>query len=456
MNNSIVMISDEHNPLYSSVYGHPYIRTPNMERLRDQGTVYRHAYCPSPLCSPSRSAFMSGKRVHELQNYSNCNLGIPSDAPTYGDVLREQGVYTAYFGKTDVYAPGEQLGFSEMHYSKDRPVPGDAHFGRRPLSIRKGAAQRADGYGVKQDAFNNDLKVMDAALRWLDEVSPTIQSRWCLTINLVNPHFPQWNTSPYWDLYPQAADLPAWGRDEESARHEYARDLRGHFETDLFTEEQIRGLRRGYAGNVAFVDDQLGRLLDKMEAQGLLNTTQIIYTSDHGEMLGKFGMWWKCSLYEDSVRIPCLAAGPGYAKAAEVTTPVDLHDVQASLFHAAQVPRPASWVGEPLQTIAAQDEDRVIFSEYHGHGTRSGAYMIRKGAWKLIYYMEAPHQLFHLSEDPDERRNVYEAHPDKAQELEEELRRICSPERENERAHEFQKNQLESLSELQNPYREDG
>ncbi|MFC5649709.1 sulfatase-like hydrolase/transferase [Paenibacillus solisilvae] len=446
MTNSIVLISDEHNPFYSSVYGHPFIRTPNMERLARAGTVYENAYCPSPLCSPSRSAFFSGKRVHELQNYSNCNLAIPSEAPAYGSVLREQGVYTAYFGKTHVYAPADKLGFSEIHGWKEMKTPGDVNFVRRPLAIREGAADRANGFGVKEEAFDGDLKVMDAALRWLRETAPTLDAPWNLTINLLNPHFPQWNTEAYWNLYPEAADLPRLGRNEASANHPYAQDLRDHFETDLFTEAQIRGLRRGYAGNVAFVDDQLGRLLDAVDDGGFRSTTQVVYTADHGDMLGKFGMWWKCSLYEDSVRIPCIAAGPGFPEGERVRTPVDLHDVQASLFQAAGVKRPADWVGSPLQLIPADDAERVIFSEYHGHGTRSGAFMIRKGDWKLIYCTEAPHLLFDLADDPDERFDVLADHPVKASELENELRRICSPETEDERAHAFQARQSELLA----------
>lgn len=347
-----------------------------------------------------------------------------------------------------MYDTGERLGFTEIHYSKDRKQPGDVHFRRRPLSIREGAAKRADGFGVREDAFDDDLKVMDAALHWLKEVAPTIRTPWNLTINLVNPHFPQWNTQAYWDLYPEAADLPRYGREEESANHPYARDLRDHFEADLFTEDQIRGLRRGYAGNVAFVDEQLGRLIDAVEAGSLADSTALIYTSDHGEMLGKFGMWWKCSLYEDSARIPCIAAGPGYSPGRRVKTPVDLHDVQASLFYASGAARPVDWAGQPLQTIKQQDAERVVFSEYHGHGTRSGAYMIRKGDWKLIYYMEAPHQLFRLDEDPDELHNVYADYPEKTGELEAELRRICSPETEDEKAHQFQARQAELLSSL--------
>ena len=84
MANVLLLISDEHNPFYSSVYGHPFVQTPAMDRLAENGVVYESAYCPSPLCTPSRSAFMTGRRVHEIQAYSNCTIGVDPDIPTYG------------------------------------------------------------------------------------------------------------------------------------------------------------------------------------------------------------------------------------------------------------------------------------------------------------------------------------------------------------------------------------
>jgi choline-sulfatase len=156
-------------------------------------------------------------------------------------------------------------------------------------------------------------------------------------------------------------------------------------------------------------------------------------------------MWWKCSMYEDSVRIPMIAAGPGFAAGIRIATPVTLLDLQASIFHATGSTRPEGWKGMPLQRIPIHEPDRAIFSEYHGHGTRSGAFMIRKGDWKLIHNMDAPHQLFNLQDDPDELRNCHLTEPAKAADLEAELRRICDPERENRRAHEFEARQLAEL-----------
>jgi len=445
MSNVVLFMSDEHNPLYSSPYGHPFVETPNMQRLAERGTLFRNAYCNSPLCMPSRSSFMSGRYVHEIQAYSNCNVHL-RHYPSYGEELARQGVHTAYVGKVDVYSPGRELGFSEMILPGDRKPPGDVNHGRTPLSIRKGSHARGDGYGPHENPFGLDLKRVDAAVRWLRETAPKLRQPWLLCVNTSKPHFGHFVTQELWDMYPQGADLPKHGPECATANHPYSRDLRDHFETDLFTQEQIRGLRRGYLGCVTFVDRQLGRLMDALADCGLLEETNVVYTSDHGEMLGKFGMWWKCSLLEDSARVPLIAAGPDFRAGLEVNTPVSLLDLQAALFRCFGAERPSDWHGEPLQDLAPEATERVVFGEYHGHGTRSGAFLVRKGDWKLIYCTAAPHLLFNLREDPDELDNLYEREPQKAAELEAELRRICDPELEDRRAHEFERAQLAAVA----------
>ena len=452
MANTILLLSDEHNPRFSSPYGHPTIRTPNMERLAAGGVVFENACCPSPLCVPSRSAFMAGKRIHELQTYNNCRLEMRRDRPTWGRVLAERGVHTAHIGKTHVYDKGVNLGFSEMKLPWDGGSiegQGDANIRRDPLAIREQAHLRAGNWGPKVDhSMEEDIEVMDAALEWLNGRAPGIEEPWVLSVNLHKPHFPHFAPQEFWDMYPDGGDLPAHGPEAESARHPYAQDLRAHFRADKFNEEQTRGLRRGYLAVVSWVDWQLGRILEALEKTGGLANTNVIYGADHGEMLGKFGMWWKCTLYEDSVRVPLIAAGPDFRKGARTATPVDLHDLRAMLFSAAGQSQPDLWLGTPLAEVPQRDDERVVFSEYHGHGTRSGAFMVRKGDWKLIYYMAAPHQLFNLAGDPDELNNLYATKPDKARELEAALREICSPEDENRRADEFIKGQLEAIARM--------
>jgi len=442
--NMIVLMSDEHNPFFSQPYGHPFVSTPNMTRMARMGTVFTNAYCPSPLCMPSRSAFLSGRRVFDLQTYGNCNV-FQVETPSYGKVLADQGVHTVHVGKTDVYNRAATLGFSEMILPGDRAQPGDVYVSRVPLDVPKDFEGRSGGYGVTSNALVNERAPMNRALEWLETSAPKSKQPWTLAINIVKPHFPHRVTQDLWDMYADHADLPRNGGDGEAARHPYTLDLRRFFGTDSFNEEQIRNLRRGYYGCVTWVDQQLGRLLDALEKTGRLSDTVVAYTSDHGEMLGKFGLWWKRSLYEDSVRIPMIVAGPGFAPGRRVETPVDLHDLQASLFHATGARRPADWVGWPLQTMPRNDTKRTVFAEFQGGGTRASAFLIRQGRWKLLYNCAAPHQLFDLQADPEEVTNLAGRHSDMARKLESELRKICSPERENARAEGYITRQLKAM-----------
>jgi choline-sulfatase len=442
---AVWFLSDEHNAAISSPYGHRRVRTPNMARLAAAGTVYESCYTPSPLCLPARSALMSGRRVHEIQTYSNCNLDLTCPDPvSYAAVLGAAGVHTAYVGKTDVYAPPEDLGFTEMILGGARKAPGDSNHRRNPMAVRPGGAARGDGFGSRPDPFRSDLARVDAAVDWLRTTAPGLEDPWLLVINTSKPHFAHTVTPALWEEYADAADLPAHGADSESGRHPHAVGLRRHFETDGFTEAQVRGLRRGYYGCVSFVDAQLGRILDTIEETHLRDTA-VVYGSDHGEMLGEFGLWWKCSLHEASTRVPCIAAGPGFGAGARVRTPMDLHDVRAGLMAHLGVDQPAGWTGIPVQDLAGDDPGRVAFSEYHGHGATASAYMVRRRRWKLIHYIDAPDQLFDLRSDPEELVNRAGDEPSLVDELHRELTAICDPAVENERAESFISSQLARL-----------
>lgn len=445
MPNVLILMSDEHNARVASVYGHPRVDTPNMERLAREGVVYDAAYCPSPLCAPSRASFMFGLPVHQTQVYNNSAI-VRADFPSYGRVLAAQGVHTVHIGKTDASATAEALGFSEMLLPGDRTAPGDTNFRRDPLTIREDGARRADQYGPRDDAFAKDLRVVETAVEWLTTRAPGMSSQWTLAVNIVAPHFPHYATPDLWEKYADAADLPQHAADVDSASHPYAQDLRRHFRTDDFTKEQVSGLRQGYLARVDFVDAQLGRLLDALDATGLRDDTIVVYTSDHGEMLGTFGMWWKSSMYEDSVRIPLIVAGPGFPAGSRISTPVSLLDVQATLFRAMGAERPAAWWGDPLQDIA-NGSDRAVLAEYHGHGTRSGTFMIRKGGWKLLHHDAAVDQLFDLADDPFELVDRFDDAPEVVCDLEAELRQLCSPEVEFERARAFERLLLDQIAE---------
>lgn len=443
--NVVFLMSDSHNPRISSTYGHPFVKTPNLDRLAEMGTVFEQAYCASPLCVPSRSAFMSGRYVHEIEVFNNCKV-IPAEHPSYGGVLHDQGVHTAYVGAaSNLYRNPFELGFTEMPLVKRTDPPLTTSFARTPLPAR--SLNRK--YGPKEDVWKSDVATVDYSVQWLRETAPALDKPWVLVVNVQPPHSPLTARPEYWEMYEGKGDLPTYGTDEESAQHPYARDLRYFFQTQEASEEDVRRMRQGYYAAVSFVDHELGRLMDALEESGQLEDTVIAYTSDHGEMLGKFGMWWKHSLYDDSARIPLVVAGPGFTAGRRVNTPVSLLDFQATIFEAVGARRPEHWRGEPLQQMATDDPERVVFSEYHGNGVRSGAFMIRRGDWKLIYNMAAPHQLFNLREDPEELNNLWEAEQEIAQELADQLRRICNPEAVNARAHAKEREQLEVIRQIE-------
>jgi choline-sulfatase len=181
VSNALLLISDEHNPRFSSIYGHPFIQTPGMDWLALNGTVYENAYCPSPLCMPCRSAFMTGRRVHEIQTYNNCRLNVEPSHRTYGRVLSEQGVHCVHIGKTHVFAPGADLGFSEVFRSGDDASSGDMYIRRKPLQVRTNAAERAGRYGVAPEHLALDTGHIDAAISWITETAGTVDRPWIRT-----------------------------------------------------------------------------------------------------------------------------------------------------------------------------------------------------------------------------------------------------------------------------------
>lgn len=447
MGNAVLFISDEHNPFYSSVYGGASVSTPCMSALANAGTVFENAYTPSPLCVPARCAFLSGRRVHETGAYSNCVM-LLEKFETYGEALSRQGVHSVYVGKTDGCADAPLLGFDEMLLPSLRPEPGDCNFWRKPLRKRPNAANRAGEFGVSDSAFDRDTAVVDAAVKWLEEKAVSMDKPFMLTVSVVSPHFPAYATEEYWHMYDGKVTLPRVGAESPRVSHPYVQDLRYYFSLGSFTQEQALGVRQGYFAQISYVDAQIGRVLDKLKELGLDASTDFYYVSDHGDMMGKHGLWWKNTLFEDASRIPCIAAGPGFAAGKRVKTPVDLLDVQASLFSSCGVQMPHGRLGTALQQIAAgENPDRAVFSEYHGHGTRAASYMIRKGDYKLIYCCEGASMLFDVKNDPDELNDLYDAMPEKRNELIGELYDVCDPHKENANAFMFQTRQRDAIIE---------
>ena len=177
------------------------------------------------------------------------------------------------------------------------------------------------------------------------------------------------------------------------------------------TEESRRIGVAAYFGLVSFQDHNVGRIMKVVEDNNLAADTRIIYTSDHGEILGKRGMWGKSTLYDEAAAIPMIVSGPGIAKNKISSTPVTLVDIYPSVLENAGVgldEEEADFPGKSLFQIAdaADDPERIAFCEYHAAGAPTGAYMLRRGKYKYIHYVDYGPELFDLEVDPEELVNL--------------------------------------------------
>ena len=183
---------------------------------------------------------------------------------------------------------------------------------------------------------------------------------------------------------------------------------------------------------MSFVDELIGKILTAVKLLKLEETTQIIYTSDHGDNIGERDLWGKSNFFEESVGIPLIIAGPDVPVGKVCKTPVSLIDISPTILETANLSVQSRKPGRLLTKIANEQNNngREIFAEYHAMGSKSGSFMIRKGRWKYVHYVGMRSQLFDLESGPEEMSDLGETHEftDITQKLEAELRLICNPE----------------------------
>ena len=206
-------------------------------------------------------------------------------------------------------------------------------------------------------------------------------------------------------------------------------------EESFRSEEERLSACAAYFGLCTFLDDNVGRILTALQDCGLEASTNVVYTSDHGDNVGARGLWGKSTLYQESVGVPMLMAGPG-VQPAVCDTPVDLLDLFPTILESAGIDSEPEMQERPgrslFQVSAAPPEPaRPIFSEYHAAGSNSAGFMLRKGRWKYHYYVGFRPELFDLENDPDELLDLADD-PQYAAVLrgmESGLREICDPEK---------------------------
>ncbi len=392
-----------------------FLHTPHLRQLADRSVRFANTYAASPLCAPARAAFMSGQLPRRTRVYDNA-AEFASDIPTYAHHLRRAGYYTALSGKMHFVGPDQLHGFEERLTTDIYP----ADFGWTPDWRKPG--ERIDwwyhnlgsvtGAGVAEitNQMEYDDDVGHQANQKLYNLSRKVDPRpWCLTVSFTHPHDPFVARRKYWDLYTGSPELeppPAMAYSEMDPHSQRLMDA-CDWQSLNITDDHIRRARQGYFANISYIDDKIGQIL-----QTLQDTRQeaiIVFLSDHGEMLGRRGLWFKMNFFEGASRVPMMLSAPGLTPRM-VATPVSTIDLVPTLCDliGLDLTDILPWTdGTSLIPLAmGQDRDTTVAMEYAAEGSIAPMVALRRGAWKYIHCPVDPDQLYDLAADPEERMNL--------------------------------------------------
>ncbi|KAJ4862384.1 sulfatase domain-containing protein [Trichoderma breve] len=393
------------------------IKTPNLDRLAASSVQFDSAYCPSPLCAPSRMSMISGLLPMKIGSYDNASQ-INSEVPTYAHYLRSKGYHTALAGK--MHFVGDQLHGYEQRLTSDI-YPGD--FGwvvnwdepdTRLEWYHNASSILQAGPCGRSNQLDYDEEVMYRSTQYLwDHVREGPDKRpFALTVSLTHPHDPYTITKKYWNLYEDVdIELPKVRIAKEKQDTHSKRLLKVCDLWDLeFSDEQIKRAKRAYYGSVSYVDDCIGKLLETLEDAGLMDNTIVIFSGDHGDMLGERNLWYKMSYFESSVRVPMLVHYPKWFTPRRVPQNVSTLDLLPTICDIIGT-KPASFlpmdgVSMMPHLLGKEGGGDTVFAEYTGEGTVRPMMMIRRGDWKYITCPADEPQLFNLKTDPLELDNL--------------------------------------------------
>ena len=420
--NVLLVMTDQLVPFLTGAYGHAVVQTPNLDRLAAGGIRFDAAYTPYPLCAPARAAFLTGRYASSLGCYDNASP-FPSEEPTVAHYLTLAGYETVLTGKMHFIGPDQLHGFRHRLTTDVFPAGMDWVPTEDPEGNFVGGGH-AHGYvppNVGPTTWTKflsyDEEVQFRALEYLRERARVRREEpFFLVVSYHHPHDPFLVTRELWDLYDGAEiDVPRYPDEIEcSAMDRWANEAHATDEVE-FSDDNMRALRRSYYGLVTYADRKLGELLAALEQTEQAEDTLVIFTSDHGDMLGERRMVQKRCFYEWSARAPLVLAFPDGREAGSVRAePVSLLDLLPSLLDVAGVEERLPTDGVSL--LEPRD-DRVVLSEYHVEKVRAPCFMARRGTWKYVYVHGHDEQLFDLDADPGEWTNVVGELPDVADEL---------------------------------------
>ncbi|MBN2449503.1 MAG: sulfatase [Lentisphaeria bacterium] len=411
--NVLFLAIDDQNDWVGPLGGHRLVKTPNLDRLAGRGTTFVNAHAQAPLCNPSRTSLMLGLRPTTTGIYGLAPWfrTVPAwrDRVSLPQHFRAHGYRTLTAGKVyhggaggpgkreqefDVWGPGAGVG-AKPPAKLIPPTPMGNH------------ALMDWGCFPHSDADKGDYQIASWAIERLREMPE--DPPFFLAAGFFLPHVPCYATRAWFDLYPDDDSvLPPVLPDDRADTPRFSWYLHWRLPEPRLAwvqaHDQWRNLARSYLACVSFVDSQIGRVLDALEARGLTRNTVVVVWGDHGYHLGEKAITGKNTLWERSTRVPLIFAGPGVTPGARCSRPVELLDLYPTLSELCGLPPREGLEGislQPLLRDAAAPRERPAITSHN-----QGNHAVRSEEWRYIRYADGSEELYHLARDPNEWTNL--------------------------------------------------
>lgn len=421
MPNFLIIVSDQHSRSLIGAYGNDVIRTPNLDALAESGVRFDQAYCAAPLCVPSRMSFLTSQTPSRNRVWDNTHMLDP-DTPTWVHAMNDAGYETALVGRMHFVGNDHKGGFQERplgEYSACPPGTQPEHpYLWKHIPTSTSAQDRSSvEISGKGHTFYQwfDEQVTEAACQYLEKKRDS-DKPFAAVVGYVLPHCPFFGPPELFDYYWPKVEVPEIPDDLPPTIQRF-RKYRG-IDDPPISEQRIRIARTAYFALCEYLDMQIGKVLEALRESRLEEDTVVIYASDHGEMAGEKGCWWKSNFYEDSVGIPLIISDPrGENKRRSVSEVCNLMDVGPTVCDMAGAVIPSSIDGRSLKPLlegdGPKDWENETFSEFvdtAGDSNHFPARMIRSGRWKLWELADEdnlPPSLFDLETDPEEMHDLW-------------------------------------------------
>lgn len=427
--NVLFIAVDDLRPELGS-YGAEPIKTPNIDRLADQGLLFQRAYCQQAICMASRASLMSGYRPDKGQMYLNGPLfeHVP-DALTINQHFQNNGYETVGIGKIYHHTSDNDTGWNKVVFRPKGAWVGRGYVDPESIRIveaykndprvgnRRGIGPAFESPDVPDNAYKDGV-VADMAIAELNRLQG---KPFFLGVGFTKPHLPFSAPKKYWDLYPeesiQLAGNPFFPEGAPAQARTNWGELRGYYgmpQKGPMPDDLALKLIHGYYASVSYIDVQIGKVLDELERLGLADNTVIVLWGDHGWKLGDHGMWAKHTNYEVDIRVPLIVSAPGMsAKGTTTKALTELVDLYPTLSELCGLPLPAHLEGKSMVPLLDNPDlpwKSAVFSQFP-RGRVMG-YSMRTDRYHYIEWREIEsgnikaRELYDHQEDPRENRNL--------------------------------------------------